>query len=323
VDARENDRALTYWTAERLLAARDALPSVHGKAGNMAPVERGKPFELAGSAPRAGAKASAPDATVTRSTRVGTPANLSTTAAMSSTAASEGYWQGSNTASPNSQIGHLFFQEWDPTTGKWLDYNCSGTVVNSANKSVVWTAGHCVYNTFANTWNRNYVFCPGYRAGACALGKWTAAVNATTPQWQNATCTFDGRCTEAEFQYDLGALKMNLYSGWRIGDWVGYHGIKFNGATIQSRYLFGYPLNKANGDYLYFCAATNTVAGGNLRMAPCSAGGGASGGPWLSEISASWLGVVQSVNSHSDMATYMSGPYMGAVAQTLYGTVSN
>jgi V8-like Glu-specific endopeptidase len=312
----ENERALHYWTPERMKDSRPAAPGLTGEAGPPAVAsDRGRPVGLPPGKPDASRGTPAAETAPATSS-----SSTTTTTATSTSSTTEGYWQGSNTANPNAQIGRLFYQQWDAVSATWKNYNCSGSVVNSENRSVVWTAGHCVYQTYSNVWNRNYVFCPGYRAGSCAFGKWTPYSQHTTTQWQNAVCSPTTRCTNAEFQYDLGALKMNAINGTKIGNWVGYHGISFNGATYQSRYAFGYPLNKHSGEYLYYCAGTNSVSGVNLRLAPCTAGGGASGGPWLSQISSSWLGVVHSVNSHGD-DTFMNGPYQGNVALNLFSSV--
>ena len=231
---------------------------------------------------------------------------------------SEGYWNYSNTANPAAQIGRLFFKVYNPSTQAWYDSWCSATVVNSENKSLVWTAGHCVYDTYWNRWNNYYTFCPGYRNGSCPLGQWKAALQNTTAEWKNARCQSDGRCSPTEFWYDLGVLKMKPLNNALIANRIGSHGIAFSGATVQTRYLFGYPKNKSNGQALYYCYGSNTVnASSNLTMAPCSAGGGASGGPWLSQINGSWLGMVHSVNSHGGEGD-MNGPYQGTVAANLY-----
>lgn len=306
VGTKENADAIAYWTPERMKNSRVSMPAARGSKSPTAAVDRGEMTSLGSSKPTASATAA--QATVSA-------------LATSTTSTSEGYWQASNTANPNRQIGRLFYQQWDAVSATWKNYNCSGTVVSAENKSVVWTAGHCVFQTYSNVWNRNYVFCPGYRAGSCALGKWTPYSQSTTSQWQNSVCNATGSCTVAEFQYDFGALRMNAISGYRIADWVGSHGIQFNGPTYQYRYLFGYPLNKSAGEYLYYCyGSTNSYVGGVLRVAPCTAGGGASGGPWLSEINSSWLGRVTSVNSHGDN-TYMGGPYQGNVSLSLFNTV--
>jgi V8-like Glu-specific endopeptidase len=304
VQARENNDALGHWTAERM---RDARPTTPGlRPGGPAPAapDTGRPETVPPAAP------AGEDVTATA---------LSGTATALSTSTGEGYWQGSNTANPNRQIGRLFFQTYNPLTRSWRDSWCTGTVVNSENKSVVWTAGHCVFETHTNQWNRNYVFCPGYRNGSCPLGRWTPYSQHTTNQWVSAVCLGDGRCNTSEFQFDLGALRMNTLNGTRIANWVGAQGIQFNGALYQYRNSFGYPGNKSSGQYLYLCPGNNSYTGGNLYLA-CTAGGGASGGPWLSGVSSTWFGTVHSVNSHGGTTT-MGGPYQGSVAQSLFNGI--
>src|SRR5207247_1246084 len=50
----------------------------------------------------------------------------------------------------------------DPNHNPWV---CSGTVINTTNRSVVITAGHCVYNNETKTWMQNWSFYPGYKRG--------------------------------------------------------------------------------------------------------------------------------------------------------------
>src|SRR4051794_7302257 len=73
------------------------------------------------------------------------------------------------TQAPTSTHGKVFF-----TLGG-VDYVCSGTALLSANKSVVWTAGHCVIDPahpgdFATNWQ----FVPAYKDGSAALGVYVA-----------------------------------------------------------------------------------------------------------------------------------------------------
>ena len=59
---------------------------------------------------------------------------------------------------------------------------CSGTSVVSPNKSVVITAGHCVYDE--GIWSdRKWVFVPGYHHGERPFGTFTAHWLGTTPAW--------------------------------------------------------------------------------------------------------------------------------------------
>jgi V8-like Glu-specific endopeptidase len=309
----EGRAAIHYWTHRRMVNATPmnmrAVPNRDGTTVRPpAPATVGHGF-LGGSSP--GSKLVSPVAVAT----------------------SEGYWQYSTTAAPAMAIGRLFFRTWNPLTGAYRDSSCSATVIAAENRSTVWTAGHCVFQTFSNIWNRAYVFCPGYRdtngvsgeAADCPLGKWSVHYQNTTPQWQNATCDGTGRCQQSEFNHDFGALVMYGLNGYSIQGWVGSHVLRYNTVTAD-HYAFGYPADPLtgysfNGRYLYVCIATNITEHGHLRQ-PCHMTGGASGGPWLAAFNLQWRGWVDTVNSHGGGASgYMDGPYQGLSAQTLYNSV--
>ena len=189
----------------------------------------------------------------------------------------------------------------------------------------MWTAGHCVYETYYNNWNRKFTFCPGYRNGTCPLGQWTAKQKGTTPQWQNATCVGPARCTESEWNHDLAALVINPLNGYTIQRWVGSHALRYN-IQIRDHYAFGYPADAPfDGLWLYACIATNTTyaPGPNAvhLSIPCRATGGASGGPWLAGFNADNRAWLDSVNSHFGGTNVMHGTFQGASAQTLYDTL--
>src|ERR1044072_4706780 len=71
------------------------------------------------------------------------------------------------TSQPTSTNGKVFFTEGG------LNYVCSGTALLSGNKSVVWTAGHCV-NDGAGTFVTNWAFVPAYADGSAPDGTWPA-----------------------------------------------------------------------------------------------------------------------------------------------------
>ena len=161
--------ALQHWTPERMANAKPMdMRSLPDQDGNItrqpAPASEAHGF-LGGDAPASPGAA---------------PVSV----------ASESYWPGSHTAAPAQNIGKLFFQQWTPSRRIWVNYVCSAAVIAAENRSTVWTAGHCVYNTNSNTWNRAYTFCPGYRDGDgvpreradCPLGTWTVQ-----RQWTTAT----------------------------------------------------------------------------------------------------------------------------------------
>ena len=103
-------------------------------------------------------------------------------------------------------------------TGHLVHSSCSATVIAAENKATVWTAAHCLYNTYINQWNGKIAFCPGYRdsnGGAawqsadCQLGFWYPKYHSVPNGWINAVCGNDGRhCNNTEAQYDLGAMVM-------------------------------------------------------------------------------------------------------------------
>ena len=85
------------------------------------------------------------------------------------------------TNAPTRTHGKVFF-----TLGG-VDYVCSGTALLSGNKSVVWTAGHCVYDPappgdFATNWN----FAPAYKDGSAPLGVYVASNLFTSSAWGNS-----------------------------------------------------------------------------------------------------------------------------------------
>jgi V8-like Glu-specific endopeptidase len=248
---------------------------------------------------------------------------------LSSVPASEGYWQRAYTAAPAKSIGKLFFQTWIPSQRTYGNSVCSATVIAAQNRSTVWTAGHCVYQTYSNVWNRHYIFCPGYRDDNgvpgeeedCPFGKWTVRFQATTEQWQKAVCNPSLACSRREFDYDLGAMVMQLEDGQTIQARAGSHVLRYN-TRVASHYVFGYPHTAPfTGRYLYACIGTNVFDHGHLRQT-CRMTSGASGGPWLSNFNSGWRGYLNSVNSHIESGSLrMDGPFQGAVAQQLYNYV--
>jgi hypothetical protein len=310
VTAKQQRAAESYWTNARMRRADE--PAMNVKAGSHAhrrPKAASKPVVVRGRAPTATAQRSA----ALRESSVSYAAAVAT---------GEGYWTGSAGANPARMVGKLFYRMYKG--GVWKDYVCSGAIVAAENRSVVWTAGHCVFDTVSNRWADYFSFCPGYnRTNGCQYGTWTARLRDTTAQWRNTNGCSDTAtgtsCTEPAYDYDVGALVMRPINGWTIQAWNGAHAIGFNSWTAY-RYAFGYPMNKDSGRSLYVCQGTNTVNASYHLVLPCTAGGGASGGPWISGFNSQWLGTVYSVNSHGP-ATHMHGPFQGQVALDLYNRI--
>ena len=115
------------------------------------------------------------------------------------------------TQAPTSTHGKVFF-----TLGG-NDYVCSGTSLLSGNKSVVWTAGHCV-NEGPGAFATNWQFVPAYKDGSAPLGVYTAENLFAPSAWANS----------GDFSYDLGAAVVGPASGTALTDRVGGRGVAFN-----------------------------------------------------------------------------------------------
>jgi hypothetical protein len=79
-------------------------------------------------------------------------------------------------------IGRVFATKPDGT-----GWSCSGTLVDSRNRSVVWTAGHCIHPGRGGAFYTNLAFAPGYRpqstGNPAPYGIWPAAASAATGSW--------------------------------------------------------------------------------------------------------------------------------------------
>ena len=239
-------------------------------------------------------------------------------------------WLRPNTSAPARMIGKLFYKAWSPSRQAFQPYVCSATVVAAENRSTVWTAGHCVYETFSNRWSKDYVFCPGYKDMNgipaqdvdCPLGKWRVRYMATTRPWIKAICTARGdTCSESEFNHDFGALVMRPLNGLPIGQRVGSHLLRFHVGTAY-HYTFGYPSAAPfAGRRLYVCTSRNVLQRTHLAQR-CSMTPGSSGGPYLAILNrASGRGYVDSVISHRSAPGVLHGPYQGPSALGLYNFV--
>jgi V8-like Glu-specific endopeptidase len=203
------------------------------------------------------------------------------------------------------------------------NYVCSGTAINSYSRSVVWTAGHCLYEADGGGYATNWMFAPGYENGATPFGEWPAKALAAPRQWRQ----------DGSLSYDLGAATVKKNPrGQALNDVVGGRGIGFNqtrqGRTYQS---FGYPARQPplefTGGREFRCTASlggtdnPPGPGPSTNWIPCDMTGGSSGGGWVS------AGSVLSVNSYSYCTTLVCeerlyGPYQNATAEKLYRSVA-
>jgi hypothetical protein len=258
------------------------------------------------------------------------PSTTGATAAVSQ----NGKWTGSYNSNPNRQVGKLYF---DILRGPGRDWrHCSATAVNSENKSVVVTAGHCVYdpdpdgNGYVGTngyWFEGVQFCPGYEYG-CKLGRWFAR---QAPSLYTTGSWFSGVGGQYDWRDDMGAVIVSPNTRGRVVNVVGGQGIMFNTTVNRYRHAFGYPLRDSrwpayeyDGEDLIYCPGTDTYYTGGFLRINCTMTGGASGGPWIHGRNSSWIGYVNSVNSHKPWGgAYVGGPYFGTAESNLFRDTRN
>ncbi|MEW9519671.1 trypsin-like serine peptidase [Streptomyces tubercidicus] len=203
-------------------------------------------------------------------------------------------------------VGRLFF-----VNANGADTWCTATAVNSANRSAVMTAAHCVRrgSSPGNT-NILMVFVPGYSKGKMPYGAFAVRDAVTPRSWETASTN------------DVSTLVVDAdKNGRKLTDVVGGQDIAFNrpvGGTVSA---FGYPATRPQlGEELLRCVGTAKEKSG-VQAIPCDMTGGSSGGPWLADFNATTgKGVLVSVNSALDSLTptEMQGEVLGATAKKVY-----
>jgi hypothetical protein len=238
-------------------------------------------------------------------------------------------WPYSYASNPNRQIGKLYF---DVAPGAAVDYRwCSATAINSENKSLVLTAGHCVYSpdpdgngyiTGNGYWYEGMFFCPGYENG-CKLGAYYPRLTSTTWSWLQGS----GSPRTYDWGDDIATVLVNPNSNGSLVDYTGGQGIMWNAPADLYRWAYGYPVTDSrwpaysySGQDMIYCPGNSWAVTANHLALSCTMTGGASGGPWLTNVNySSWLGYVNGVNSHKPWGgAYMGSPYFGTTEGDLY-----
>lgn len=194
---------------------------------------------------------------------------------------------------PVPSVGKLFFST---PTG---DTSCTATVVKSGNKSTIITAGHCVSAGGAGkpAYN-NFLFAPAYNNGPSSYGYWSFVGIGLSIEWAK----------NKNWTYDYGFITLAPNSkGQSIETVTGGHAITTSASQASvGTHVWGYPaLAPYDGKSAKLCV-TNTARINSYATdarASCDFTEGASGGPWLTGVSASSVGTVWAVSSRCDMTS--------------------
>ncbi|MFY1626890.1 trypsin-like serine peptidase [Micromonospora sp. WMMD735] len=221
-------------------------------------------------------------------------------------------------------VGRLFF------TDHGEDTSCTATVLDSANRSTVVTAAHCVNNTDLlgedNQWSRNVLFVPGYTDGRAPYGRFVGRLSVVAPTW-----LLNDQIESLYDSYDQAFVVLHPDGdGRRVQDAVGAAqriGYDVPGARVVHQ--FGYPrassdearegLPEYTGERLAYCTgrAVEQQSTEDWPEPPgqwgtaCVMGGGSSGGPrFVSFDRHTGFGTVVGDNSHGYIPgkRYLVGP---------------
>ncbi|GLV55764.1 peptidase [Dictyobacter sp. S3.2.2.5] len=213
---------------------------------------------------------------------------------------------------PLSTVGKVFF-----TNDAGMNMSCSGTAVTSRNRSVVDTAGHCLYQY--GEWMQNVIFCPQYDNGDTPYGCWAAHDLEVPSEWIDAKPN--------NFHHDFGMAIVAANNQGLLTDVVGGAGWAYNQPVDQAFYAYGYPaMLPFDGQTRQSCEGASGTSWkfgeGNVVSIPCNMNGGSSGGPWFIKIGDAWY-----LNGHNDfissrMPGHMFSPYYDDTWYTLYSKAS-
>lgn len=293
--------SVSYWTSARMAAAKPVTPEPGANALGAAPVSDAATQTLTSIPPVAG-----------------TP-KLPTNVPKFTDPVARPY-----TTRPARLNGKVFFTN----ATDHLNYVCSGTLVNSANRDMVDTAGHCVAE--GGLFHLNWVFVPGYSShasgsGDAPFGIWPERVLTTRTDW----------LVNSNLKEDYGYGVLGTSGGWHAVQKLGGQGVYFNAAHVQPIQEFGYPQAPPfNGfDQRYTTSTTvccddpmgPTFGGPTTLMIKSWQTGGTSGGGWL--VGVSQVTGLGHLNSHSSYRyiggpkanpSHLYGPYYGDDALSLY-----
>lgn len=286
---RPRSMSVEFWTAERMLAAREATLFVPMKNVNASQSRR------ISVGPQMTVDAVKPD--------IGGPSSKALNAA------------GRHAAT----TGRVF---WSCQPG--YQSSCSASVISSTSGDVIVTAAHCVYDTNTSSWmsNCNWIFVPGYNNGNAPYGRWPARHMAALDTWTKSNPDYNADVAFVALSQVNGKHITQVTGAQAIGFnyprdqrtfSFGYPVNLANGQVLQS--CSGVP---TASQYTF-----NNYRG--LALSNCLMTGGSSGGPWLQGFDESTgVGVTYSVNSftYSPAPNTMNGPYFDSNIELIWNYIT-
>lgn len=214
---------------------------------------------------------------------------------------------GSYTTAPYKTFGKIFMTFDGVNT-----YVCSGTAVSSTNRSVVWSAGHCVYEASKGGWIQDLIFVPAYKDGSAPYGVFPIYDVIVPDYWIEYENYADDQAA---------VIVSKNEDGLTLIDAVGGQGIEWNVSDPTYFDAFGYPGSPVpyNGERMRYCSSpyggyNEEPYGGYSVVIGCDMEFGASGGGWIGAN-----GRVNSNVSHGAPGTeVMKGPFFDDITADIY-----
>jgi hypothetical protein len=206
---------------------------------------------------------------------------------------------------------------------------CSGTVVDSRGRNIVFTAGHCVYDTDSGEYVDELVFVPAYQGGASDPEDQGGASDPEPFGVWAATAVFTSRgfVENGALSQDIGAVVLDR----RIQDTVGARRIAFDLKPAGRKYtIYGYPADPDppyDGESMIGCRSSFRFRDPNqgtplpVAAGPCDMQGGSSGGGWITGTGAGYLNSVVSYgycDAAAELCGLVFGPYFSGQAKDIY-----
>ena len=246
----------------------------------------------------------------------------------------------------------FFFRKGEENSGNY--YVCSGTVVQSRNRSLVWTAGHCLHDGKGGDWHTDMVFVPAFANTSGDTNIDPANLDAFAPlgvfpirhAWTSQQWIDTGDEHGGDLTHDYGVLEVGRNGdGLTLDDALASAGpaagkpvpILFNAPTVTKLSIMGYPAATPFDGMTQWACQADTVQLLNVAelgptakeyRAGCDLTGGASGGGWFVRGPGQPAGEVSLVtntsvgSAHSQSRSWLAGPYLDAEAKSLYDTAN-
>lgn len=231
--------------------------------------------------------------------------------------------------------GRIYFQM--PTTKrltKWAGYVCSGTVITDTvtDRSIIVTAGHCVYDDVNKAFAANVLFIPNQDGTTGTgtdldcnndpMGCWTPAFAVVDREWTNksfpdnkqwdyayyvvnAIGAHKGTVASDSLEAEAGSLPLSFETPFT--DDALDNGIGAPDYTTALGYSYA-----MDPDFMFCAQDMTTIGDVNWWLADCDLTGGSSGGPWVQPMDlVTGSGLIISVNSWGyTTAPGMAGPQL-------------